>query len=190
MSNPEIRKLWESFKNDSKYNRYFLSNEEEWNTIKDHQHMIKIKILKVIYFSSTFIFIDLFFLFDSVNSLSCWLNILICSINNNVSSIFNKLFSCILLKRVLGQGCELPVDAFLQRFAEHAATCLRGVLCGGCNLQCSIKFRSMLAWWLTRSPSRRWRSTRCNWGWVTVWQCFGAGRNKVCTLRKVRDCRP
>ena len=30
MSNPEIRKLWESFKNDSKYNRYFLSNEEEW----------------------------------------------------------------------------------------------------------------------------------------------------------------
>jgi hypothetical protein len=71
MSNPEIRKLWESFKNDSKYNRYFLSNEEEWNTIKDHQHMIKIKILKVIYFSSTFIFIDLFFLFDSVNSLSC-----------------------------------------------------------------------------------------------------------------------
>ena len=30
MSNPEMRKLWESFKNDSKYNRYFLSNEEEW----------------------------------------------------------------------------------------------------------------------------------------------------------------
>jgi len=32
-------------------------------------------------------------------------------------------------------ACELPSDAFLLQFAEHAAACLRCVLCGGCTLQ-------------------------------------------------------
>jgi hypothetical protein len=40
-------------------------------------------------------------------------------------------------------ACELPSDAFLLQFAEHAATCLRCVLCGGCTLQCSIKLQSL-----------------------------------------------
>jgi superfamily II DNA or RNA helicase len=30
MSNPNIKKLWEEFINDSKYNNYFLSSEDEW----------------------------------------------------------------------------------------------------------------------------------------------------------------
>ena len=30
ITNPEIRKLWESFVNDKKYTKYFISNEDEW----------------------------------------------------------------------------------------------------------------------------------------------------------------
>jgi superfamily II DNA or RNA helicase len=30
MKNPEVRKLWEAFINDTKYSIYFISNEEEW----------------------------------------------------------------------------------------------------------------------------------------------------------------
>jgi len=62
-------------------------------------------------------------------------------------------------------ACELPSDAFLLQFAEHAAACLRCVLCGGCTLQfriCKRVSSSTKTWARQHHESLGWSSCTLN----------------------------